>query len=140
MSEEAPILMYRRGGMLAPHGPTDDEIIRGFDAGRPLRVRITQARNPRATRFYFAMLSLVRENLPEPAPSVQVLHEAVKVMLGITLTVKTPRGDIVLPGSISFAAMSEPAFHDYLEAFKHLLVTRIIPGVDIPAFEKQARM
>ena len=139
MSEQPIILMHRRGGMLVPHGPMDDELVRSFPANVPLRVRLTAPRNPRSLRYYFALLSLVRENLPEPAPSVEVLHEAIKVLLGYTITVKTARGDIVLPGSVAFDRMEEPEFHKYLEAFKQLVVTRIIPGLDMPAFEKAAR-
>lgn len=139
MSEQPPIIMYRRGGMLMPHGPMDDELLRSFPADAPLRVRLTQPRNPRAMRFYWALLTIVKENMPEPSPSVEVLHEAIKVLLGYTITVKTPRGDVVLPGSVSFDKMAEPEFRAYLESFKHLVLTRIIPGLDNEQFERAAR-
>jgi hypothetical protein len=139
MSENQPILVHRRGDTLIPHGPMDAEAIRAFDAGQPLRIEIKQPRNVNQMRLYFAMLALIRDNLPEPAPSVETLHAATKVMTGYTLTVHTARGDVVVPGSIAFNAMSQSEWRTFLDDFMKLVRTRIIPGMSNPAFEKAAR-
>ena len=136
-SERPPILMHRRGHMLVPHAPLDEAALDGFDATATLRVEIRQARNVKRHRLYWAMLALIRDNMDAPV-AVETLHEAVKVMLGLTITVQLKSGPIVIPGSIAFHTMKEPAFRKFLEDFKQLVTTRIIPGINKAAFERQA--
>lgn len=138
MNERAPLLMHRRGASLIPHGPMDAEALLGFDAGKPLRVRITQPRNIGRHRLYWAMVQLIRENMDKPPPA-DTLHEAIKVMLGLTQTVRLKDGTVVtLPGSIAFDTMDEPGFRSFLEDFKTLVRERIIPGMGKREFETAA--
>lgn len=138
MSERAPILMHRRGRTLICHGPMDESALEGFDAGKPLRVRITQPRNIGRHRLYWAMVALIRDNMDNPPPQ-ETLHDAFKVMLGLTQTVRLKGGETVtLPGSTAFDNMDEPAFREFLESFWTLVRTRIIPGLGRAEFERAA--
>lgn len=135
--ERPPIWMHRRGHMLVPRAPMDEAAIEGFDLGKPLRVEIRQARNGKRHRLYWAMLALIRENLDAPI-AVETLHEAIKVKLGLTITVPMKSGAVVIPGSIAFDRMSEPQFRTFLDDFVRLVRAEIIPGISNTAFERQA--
>lgn len=135
--EKPPIWMHRRGHMLVPRAPMDEAALDGFDAGKPLRVEIKQARNSGRHRLYWAMLALIRENLAAPI-AVETLHEAIKLKLGLTIVVPMKSGPVVVPGSIAFDRMAEPQFRAFLEDFKELVRLEIIPGVNKAAFERQA--
>jgi hypothetical protein len=135
--ERPPVLMHRRGHTLVPHAPMDLAVLEGFDAGRPLRVQITQPRNVGRHRLYWGMLALIRENLEQPV-AVETLHEAIKVRLGLTMTVHLRSGPVVIPGSIAFEKMDEAEFRRFLETFKDLVRREIIPGINRTAFERQA--
>lgn len=137
MSEKPTLYVHRLGDRLFPESAHDAELLRGFDANARLKCVLTRPRNPDRLRFYWACLGLIRDNL-EGSPSVEKLHEMVKVMLGYTVTVKLKGGPITLPGSIAFDQMSESEFKTYLEDFKTLVRTRIIPGIGTDAFEAEA--
>lgn len=135
--ERPPILMFRRGTFLMPVSPADCAYVQDYPAGKQLRVRITQPRNVKANRLYWAMLQLVRDNLDNP-PSIESLHAAVKMRLGYTVPIKTRLGIIEVPGSIAFDKMDEATFRDFLERFKDFIRAEVIPGLHSDAFEREA--
>lgn len=135
--EEPVILVHRVGSRLIAHSPMDEAFIRAFDASKPLRVRITQARNVGRNRYYWSLLTLICDNLDAPiAP--ETLHEVVKVRLGYTITVKMKGREYIIPGSIAFDKMKEPAFKLFLERFKDFVTSEVIPGMNSAEFERQA--
>lgn len=135
--EEPTILVHRVGSRLIPHAPMDEAFIRAFDASKPLRVRLSQPRNVKRLRFYWALLTLICDNLDQPlAP--ETLHELVKVRLGYTITVKMRKRTYEIPGSIAFDKMKEPEFKRFLERFKDFMMTEVIPGTNSAEFERQA--
>lgn len=74
-----------------------------------------------------------------PAPGHLCHHyAAIKVALGYGETVKLPDGRaILIPGSISFAAMDQGEFEQFYERAVELILTRILPGVDRPELDAQ---
>jgi hypothetical protein len=140
MSERPPILVQRRGEFLVPCGPTDGERIRDLPAGKALRIEVRQPRrsNPQL-RLYWAMLSLVCDNLAEPLP-VEALHAWIKMRLGYVNEIKLRTGEIVqVPGSIAFDKMDHATFTGFMTAAKELIVHKIIPGLNSAALEREAR-
>jgi hypothetical protein len=137
MTEKPSLFVHRVGDRLLPCAPLDAELIRAFDAKGKLRCVLTKPRNPDRLRFYFACLQLIRDNL-DGAPSVEKLHEMVKVMMGYTITIKTKRDVTVLPASIAFDKMDESEFKVFIEDFKRLVTERIIPGIGTEPFERAA--
>ena len=137
MSEKPAIYVHRSGDRLLPEAPLDAELLRDYDAMKRLKCVLTMPRNVDRLRYYFACLTLIMENMDNP-PSRKSLHDAIKVRLGFTETIRGVGGPIILPASVAFDRMSEVEFKDFLAAFKRLLVEAIIPGISRPAFEKAA--
>jgi hypothetical protein len=138
MASDHPILMQRVGSALRPCAALDEDALRAFPAGKPLRVKLTSPRNVRRHRLYWAMLKLIAENL-DPSPTVETLHEAIKFRLGYTRTIRFASGEMVeIAASIAFDKMDEPTFGEFLARFKDLLATSILPGVNSDALEQAA--
>lgn len=133
-----PILMHRRGSQLIAHGPMDEEAIRALPAGKVLKVAVSQPRSVPQHRLYWAALALVCENL-DIGMTTETLHKVVKVMLGYTQTIQTASGPVVIEGSIAFDAMNGGEFRAFLDGFFELVRTKIIPGINKTAFEREAR-
>ena len=53
-------------------------------------------------------------NLPQTMRA-EPLHQAVKLMLGVSTVVPFGDRDIIVPGSIAFDSMGEPEFRDFLD-------------------------
>ncbi len=137
MTEKPSLYVHRVGERLAPESMFDAELIREYDSLKRMKCVLTMPRNTDRLRFYFACINLIRENIDNP-PSKNALHDAIKVRLGYTQTVKGVGGPIILPASVAFDAMPEDEFKSYLHDFKRLLSETIIPGVNKEAFEKAA--
>ena len=131
MAERPAILMQRRGSFLAPMSPLDEAAVAELPAAKALRVRITQPRNVGRFRLYWALLTIVHDNMDRPPP-LETLHEAVKLRLGLSTPVRFKSGDVVeVPRSIAFDAMEETEFTTFFESFKDLIHAS-------PAMEKAA--
>jgi len=138
MAESFPILMQRVGSALRPCANMDADRIKALSPGKPLRVRVMEPRNIRRHRLYWAMLEKVAENL-DPSPPIDVLHDAIKFRLGYTHTIRFASGETVeVVGSIAFDKMSEADFRVFLDRFKDLVATSILPGIDPAAWEQAA--
>lgn len=138
-SERPPILMQRRGAFLVPQAPIDGEMLEAFPAGKTLKVKVTQPRNVKAHRLYFAMLRLVADNLSVPVTTA-ALHEWVKLKTGVTAAIPLKSGNVdLVPGSIAFDQMDDDEFRSFLESAKTLIVEHLIPGLSKPALEAEAR-
>ncbi len=139
MTERPAILMRRSGDNLMPCSVMDSEAVREFDSGKAVRVKITQPRNVGQHRLYFAALKLVHENLDDP-PSIDKLHDAVKVRLGYCSVMKFKGGgEVTIPDSIAFDRMKQPEFNKFFAAFCRLVHDVIVPGLDSEALEAKAR-
>lgn len=140
MSEAPPIIMQRRGTFLVPMAPIDGEALAKFSPGKPLRVRVTQARSLPQMRLYWSMLNLVSENLDQPV-TPETLHEWLKLKLGVSHPIKLKSGEVVhVPGSIAFDKMSQSDFAVYFQAAAEMIVEHIIPGMSRPALEREAQL
>lgn len=138
MSDDPPILMKRLFDKLVPASALDADHLRDFPVGKSLRVRITMPRNVGRLRLYWAVLKLVHENMDSPPP-IKRLHEAIKVRLGYTETIRFKgAAPVVIPASIAFDKMSEPEFAKFFDRFKDFVTTVVIPGLDKPALEAEA--
>lgn len=139
MSDDRPIIMRRQFDRLVPAAEMDADALRALPMGKALRVRVTQPRNVGRLRLYWALLHKVHENMPSP-PSIEKLHEAVKVRLGYTETIRFKGApDAVIPASIAFDKMTEAEFVAFFDRFVTFLTTVVIPGLSAPALEAAAR-
>lgn len=84
--------------------------------GQIVELKPTRVRNGKFHRLFFAILKLISENSsPEITPET-ALYLA-KVGAGCGDWICTPGGkDLFVPGSISFAAMDQVAFDEFVKA------------------------
>lgn len=134
--DDRPLLVMRRGSMLVPVAPMDSEALMEMPGGKPMRCRLTMPRNVQRLRLYWSMIDLIAENLD--GITRKALHDAVKVRLGFCTAVPFKTGSVVVPDSIAFDAMDEKTFADFLDAFKKMVRTDVIPGLNNAAFERAA--
>lgn len=136
--ERPPILMFRRGSQLHPVGALDTESVMNLPVGKPLRVKVTMARNAGQHRLYFAMLQLICDNMDQPI-NRDHLHEWVKIKLGYAVTIKSKSGVQIIPGSIAWDKMDQPAFAEYFRKAVDLVCAEMIPGIGKQALINEAR-
>jgi hypothetical protein len=121
------------------HGltPTDAEgwaALRQINDGALLRVKFSVPRNVRQHRLFFALINLVFEHQPEPRQFAtrEALREAITVAAGHFHEVRNVINGKVytVPNSISFGALDQPAWQEFFEAAKRVIVEKIIPGIN----------
>jgi hypothetical protein len=140
LAKERPpaILVRRQGAALVGYADMDVELITRLDASAEIQIAVTNHRNVARHRLYWAVLTIVAQNLPMPMRPER-LHGAVKLMLGVSVLVSLPGQDFIIPGSIAFDSMGEPEFRDFLDRFLDLIGERLLPGVDLAALESEGR-
>lgn len=117
--------------------PADDialDAIRKVKHGEVVLVDIKRPRNLRHHRLYFALVTLVWENLPEETAmlykSPDELHDAIKVMTGLVREVRLPDGrSYIAPGSIAFDKMDQAAFEAFFDGVCEIVSKYFLPGV-----------
>ena len=117
--------------------PTDDEgykAIRLMPDGTIVRVTFSVPRSARQLRLYHAMINLVFEHQEEPRqfPTRDALRAGINIALGHSEQVHNYlTGQIyTIPKSIAFGAMDHTEFVEYFDAFKHFVLTQILPRVE----------
>lgn len=117
--------------------PLDDaasEALSKVPLGHVLRMKWARVRNPRHHALYWALVTLVYNNLPEAQakryPSVEAFVSALKVLTGHAEWFWLPDGTrVVRPKSIAFHAMGQDAFNDFFNRCCDLIVKHWLPGV-----------
>ena len=95
--------------------------------GDIVELRPTKVRNGGFHRLFFAMLALISENSNPHITPEQALYLA-KVGAGCGAWIKTEKAELFAPGSISFAAMDQAAFDEFVKAAIPPLVVRFMRG------------
>lgn len=113
---EKPVYGFvRKGSSLVPASSYDLEALEGVAQGEMVKIDITQFRNNRRLRAYFAMLRSVI-NACGLVYTSKKLHEIIKLQNGVIDPVTLPSGlTVALPGSISFDEMSEADFQSFFK-------------------------
>jgi len=114
-TERPPIYVYRKGDALFGEMGMDREMIRAFPEGQRIRVDLRTGRVPERLRFYWAFLAKVIA-ATECAPTKEALHDVIKLNTGFTTPVNVKGYTVLVPRSISFDAMSEDEFSQFLES------------------------
>lgn len=104
----------------------------GTDALRKLKngalvlVEVKQPRNPQHHRKLFAMLNIVLQN-QDYYKSLDTLLSACKLATGHAEIIRTKRGDVAIPKSISFTSLSQADFNAFYDAAVSWVVEEVIP-------------
>lgn len=92
---------------------SDYESIKKIKAGALVKCRITQPRNIRFHRKFFALINLVFQN-QETYINIEHLRKDLTIASGFYEERKNLKGEAILEAkSISFAKMNQESFNDY---------------------------
>jgi hypothetical protein len=96
--------------------------------GDLVRLVGTKPRNLKFHRYYWVMLGLIGDNLPNKI-AADDLHYMCKMATGVVREIVMPTGQIVrVPAETNFNAMDEVAFRKYVRAAATAMVERLLPG------------
>lgn len=87
-------------------------------------------------RLYWALMQLVAENM-DGEFSAEVVSDVVKIRAGHVTVVKTAKGEVFLPASISFASMDQIQFNEFFDRALRVVVRDIIPGLNSDALRAE---
>lgn len=80
-------------------------------------------------RLYWGLCDLVAKNM-DGNFSAEVVSDVIKLRTGHVTVVKTRKGEVFLPKSISFAAMDQCSFNEFFDRAIKVVVADILPGID----------
>lgn len=126
------ILMSRSLGGLRPIDEAGEQMLSKISQGRLVRVVVTQPRNIRHHRMFFALLNAVYKNLPETVdiPSLEALLGAMKLAVGHYDVYTSSNGhEFRIPKSISFASMDQTEFDAFFSKCCDVINKHFIHGV-----------
>lgn len=125
----------RDGCSLHPCHDDDAERLRALHAGTPVLITVSEARNIRLHRRYFAMLNAAWSVLDESARHLfrdneQCFRRSLTLLAGFTDPVFNPRtGEwLEVPRSISFEHMGETEFRQLYDATLRVIYERFAPA------------
>ncbi|HEC26718.1 MAG TPA: DUF1367 family protein [Gammaproteobacteria bacterium] len=121
---------------LRPADKMTDEALSGFGIGEYLSCEIKRPRNGKFHRLFFALLSVVHDNLPEHLesrfPTVERLLWEIKLQTGRFDVAETMGGKtFYIPQSISFAKMDQDEFNAFFDEAMTVITKYIMPGTTI---------
>lgn len=128
----------RGGGALKPIDDAGREALLALTPGAPCMVEVTQPRNLRQHRLFFALLRKVHDNLPvEMAaryPTVETLRQAVQFACGLFDECVAIDGTRYYKArSIAFDKMGQEEFGELFRQAVDVIVTYVIEDLDAQA-------
>ncbi len=129
------VLMAKHLGSLRPIDEAGEIVLQGMAMQAVVEVEIRRIRNVQHHRLFWALMSLVWEQIDdkERFPTVEDLVTEVKIITGHytrrDMVVEGKRYPVLTPKSISFAAMDQTTFSAFFERCVDWVVTNILPGV-----------
>jgi len=117
----------KRQGKLVPADIMADELLSGIPEGREVLISIRRPRNPKHHRLLFALLRKVRDN-SDRWDSDQALLDDLKLATGLfeTRVNLVTKKAYAVPGSISFASMSQDQFRAWFDQVLVVLATNVL--------------
>lgn len=127
------LIMEKREDALLPTDDDGYQAMRRMSEGSLVKVNFSVPRSVRQLRLYHAMIKVVFEHQREPRlyATRDDLRAGINLALGHSHEVRNIlTGEIrTIPNSVAFGAMDDIAFREYFEAFKHLVLSQILPKV-----------
>ena len=124
------------GRLVAADGPSD-EALRKLRFDKVLRVEVVQPRNVKHHRLYWALCHLVAENMD--GVTAETVSDVLKIRTGHANVVRTIKGEVASPKSISFAAMDQTAFDAFFQDALRVVCDEVIPGLDSADLEREVK-
>jgi hypothetical protein len=115
--------------ILVPRGSVSAARIAKIPLGEDVEVQIIRGRSLPQLRLFWAILRHVAE--ATQWESAERLLVALKLRLGKYDLMKMPNGKVVpVPDSISFRAMTQDQFQEFMDKAIALICAEILPGMD----------
>lgn len=127
----ARFLAQKHLGSLRPADEAGEAALRAIGQGELVFVEIKKSRNIKHHRMFWALMSLVHQNMDaERYPTVEDLVAAVKIAAGHRTRIELPNGIVgFIPKSIAFHKMDQTAFSEFYDSVCDLIAKHFMPGV-----------
>jgi hypothetical protein len=123
-------------GCLKPADEEAEKVLRGIKMGECVTVSVKRPRNLQMHRLFWKLMSVVYEN-QDHYRSTDEVCTAFKFACGHVDTLRTKRGDVLVPRSISFAKMDQVDFAEFFRRAVEFCVTEVIPGMNSETLERE---
>jgi hypothetical protein len=116
---------------LRPVDQAGEDALRKIGMRQLVTVEVKRPRNIRFHRLYWALVTIVWEQLDETRyPTPDDLHAAIKISAGLRTRIVLPDGTVgFIPGSIAFHKMNEDEFAAFYDRVCDLVAKYFLPGV-----------
>jgi len=132
-------LFAKSGPIFRPVDDAGRELLAKLADGEIMRVEVKRPRSIQHHRLYWALLTVVHENIDgNRYPTVDDLHAAIKIAAGLRTRVELPDGTIgFIPGSIAFHRMDQDQFREFYDRVCDLISKHFLPGVSSDALKAE---
>ena len=130
------VLVYKHLSALRSADDDAETLIRSLREGEIVAADIKRPRNLAHHRKFWKLMQIVADN-QEHYKDAEEVCTAFKFAVGHTQKLKTMRGVVEIPLSISFARMDQTAFEAFYERALDFLVTEVIPGIAVKELERE---
>lgn len=123
-------IAINRLGVLAPVDQQGRDVMAKLKMGQQVQIEVKRARNPKQHRLYWALIGLCHSQQSTYATQ-EDLSDAIKIAVGHCTQYPLLNGKVMMkPKSIAFANLGQTAFDEFFQRVVHLVITRILPGVE----------
>lgn len=136
MSDERPIILRRELFGLVATDDRSEAWLSSVKIGECIEVKGKRSRNLQHTRKFFSMLQLIFNN-QERYATLDHLLIAFKFAIHHTEIIRTKRGDIEVPKSISFASMPQDQFDQFYQRAVDFVLSEVVPGMARDDLERE---
>lgn len=123
-------------GCLRPADEQAEHLLHGLKLGECIEVKTRKPRNLQQHRLFWKLMQTVCENQDHYKTPEEVCI-AFKFGVGLTDKIKTKRGVVEIPKSISFAKMDQIAFGEFFKRAIDFCVAEVLPGIGSDELERE---
>lgn len=136
MTDERPLIYRRELFGLSPTDDASDAALKSVRFGECVELKLRRPRNLQQHRLFWALMQKVYEN-QDHYKSPEEVCIAFKFATGCTDKIKTRRGIVEVPKSISFAKMDQIAFAEFFKRAIDFCIAEVLPGLKSEALEQE---
>ena len=136
MSDDRPIILRRELFGLVATDDASEAALKSVKMGECVEVKIKKPRNLQQHRLFWKLMETVCQN-QEHYKTAEEVCTAFKFACGHYDTLRTKRGDVLVPKSIAFAKMDQAAFGEFFKNAIDFCVSEVIPGMASADLERE---
>jgi hypothetical protein len=121
---------------LASTDDASEAALKSVRLGECVELRMKRPRNLQMHRLFWKLMETVANN-QEHYRSAEEVCTAFKFAVNHCDTLRTKRGDVLVPRSISFAKCDQIQFREFFDKAVKFCVEEVIPGLNSEALERE---